>query len=249
VTPSEVKYKLHNDLNGPDYVIQKTEVFKIKYSDGTEDGPFTATTATEQPVTPTPITDTKRPPVGSSNSGGGVQQGNYTPVAPSATPAPYRRRGYAGMAIGGAFISEDYTNLKRGVQLAFNFGYLFGQNIGITSSFLFNSCELTNTDDSSVGIVGIVAGPLFSFSTASQKVDFDVRPQIGYVSLHATDDGKSIDTDDGAFAVDLGGSVRWNVSKLIALSANLDYLYHKKFEKSNIDLSAFAITFGVNFRF
>jgi hypothetical protein len=254
VTPSEVKYKLYNDLNGPDYVIRKKDVFKIKYSDGTEDGPFTTTTTEEQPVTPTPPppppTNTKqtRPPFDSPNSGGGVQQGNYTPVTPSASPAPYRRRGYVGMAIGGAFPTKDSEYAGTGIQFCVNAGYLFAKNIGITSSFLANSYEAKKFTDTRVGLSGALIGPLISFGSESGIVEFDIRPTVGFLTIEVTGDNKW-SSDDTALALGLGWSVRWNLSKYISLSGNLDYMNQGEFDDTNWLLSAISSTFGVNFRF
>jgi hypothetical protein len=230
VGETAVKYKLYNNLNGPVYESPKSALFMLLFEDGTK------IVFNEENVT-----------TGTGAGTGTIGTGGIPPIGQ--TGQDDVRKGYAGMAIGVAFLSEDYPALDKGLQLSFNFGYLFGKNIGITSSLLYNSYESSARENSNIGLVGLVAGPLFSFSTSSRKVDFDIRPQLGYVSIHAQLDGKALDVDEGALAVDLGGSVKWNVSKLVALSANLDYLYHKKFETETVDLGSFAITVGVNFKF
>jgi hypothetical protein len=217
---SYFKYKLNNQgvLSDRDYELKKHEVFKIQYED--------------KSVWVNPEFGTSPPP----------------PPPPS-PPIPQQdyRKGYVGVGIGGSFLLEDY-NLKNGMQFTINAGYRFGKNIGITGSFLFTSYELTQLDDASLGLIGFVAGPMFSFPTTSKKVEFDLRPTIGYVSLQAQY-GDDSDTDDSALAIVLGGSARWNVSRVIAITGNVDYIHHFEFEDFDIDLSSVGISIGVNFRF
>ncbi|MDR2775314.1 MAG: porin family protein [Tannerella sp.] len=227
----DVKYKLYNDRSRQVYTLPKSRIFMIEYEDGFKDV-FNARQTPNRRRT---------------NDYNSDYNSDYDSDYGRRQETDFTRKGYAGIMIGGSFLSEDY-NLENGVQINANFGYLFGRHIGITSSFLYTSYDLTKVDDASLGLAGFLVGPLVSFPLPSQKVAFDLRPTIGFVSIHAENDDDS-DTDGSAMAVDLGGSVRWNVSRSISLSVNLDYIYHTEFEDYNIDLNSFGLTFGLNFRF
>jgi hypothetical protein len=249
VTPTEVKYKLHNDLNGPEYVIPKTDVFKIKYADGTQDGPFPTTAAkeqTKQPVPTFPPPDTKQQPFDSPNNGGGGLQ--QTKPYSSAPVAQDYRKGYVGVGIGGAFLLKKYNNANAGYQTNVNAGYKFGELIGITGMFITTSFGIDGmADKASAGLSGVFLGPLISF-TQNGTIEYDIRPTLGFVSYKWEVGDFSI-TDGPVLGFGLGWTLRWNVSNLISLTGNVDYIYHAKFEKTEDKLSSTAIGIGVNFRF
>ncbi|MDR0699016.1 MAG: porin family protein [Tannerella sp.] len=231
----DVKYKPYDNRGRQVYSLPKSKIFMIEYEDGSKDVFNTRQTASRRRTNDYYYDD--------DDNGYDYSYGTQE--------SEFARKGYAGITIGGSALLEDYSNLeKNGIQFNFNFGYLFGRHIGITSSFFYTSYDLKN-QDASLGLTGFLVGPLISFPSASQKVSFDLRPTIGFASLHAQMDGES-ETDGSAVAVDLGGSVRWNVSSVISLSANLDYLYHSEFEEKEYkyaDLKSVGLTFGVNFRF
>jgi hypothetical protein len=160
-------------------------------------------------------------------------------------PVVHHRRGYIGLGVGGSFLTETYDNANAGVQVNLNFGYLFSQHIGMNVSVFATSYELSNYNDKSVGLTGFLAGPLFSMAPQSGKINFDIRPTIGYAFGDVTVGSNSGSTDEGTFAAGIGGSVRWNCGRSISLSVNTDY-YHGVINKA--DLSSLGITFGFNIR-
>jgi hypothetical protein len=232
----DVKYKLYNDRGRQVYSLPKSKIFMIEYEDGSKDVFSAKPSRTKR--------QTKHYDYGHNSDYNdydydyGTQESDFT------------QKGYAGITIGGSVLLKDYSNLKNGIQFDMNFGYLFGRHIGITSSFLYTSYDLAD-QDASLGLIGAFVGPLISFPSASQKVSFDLHPTIGFVSLHAQV-GNESDTDGSAVALNLGSSVRWNVSRAISLSVNLNYLYHAEFEEvayKNADLTSIGLAAGVHFRF
>jgi hypothetical protein len=242
INVKDVKFILDGDSSGEIKSLQKSELSKIKYEDGNVDvfnyDSNAGTKESEQ--------------VGKTYQVSRTQNQTVARNVPEQRVSSYQRRGYAGIGVGGSFLRKDYANLDDGIQFNINAGYLFGKHFGITSSFLYTSYDLTNVDDSSIGLIGGFVGPLISFSTVSQKVEFDIRPMLGYVSIHATWEGESDTADESVFAYSIGGSARWNISKLISLSGNLDYIHQGKYKDEDISLiylHSIGFTVGVNFRF
>jgi hypothetical protein len=265
VGPDKVRYRLYKDPNGPVRVLPISEISMIEYENGTEeifDEPEPETTRNSRPDGYTQDSRAVR-----QNRSGQIRSGGYTQGQPNRSrqvrndydygygydddsePVNYRR-GYVGLGLGGSFLleQEDY-NLENGVQITVNAGYCFGKHIGITSSFLYTSYNLTNREDTSIGLIGGVIGPLISFPSASQKMEFDIRPTFGFVSLQAQQGDKSETDDESALAVDLGATFRWNVSRVISLAASMDYIRHAEFDSYNVDFSSIGITVGLNIRF
>jgi len=234
---NDVRYKLFENESGPTYTLLKSDIFMIKYENGEKDR------FNNQPVTNNAVNETNdhSAPVITNSS---PQQSGQTPSTDGQETK--KRKGYVGLGIGGAFLTEDYSNVSGGIQVNVNFGYLFTKNVGINASFLSTSFDLSNYEDSSIGLIGFLTGPLFSTATSNQAVEFDLRPTIGFASGSVSVGNKSGTTDETAFAFGVGGSVRWNCGKRVSVSGNVDY-YNA--EVSDVDLSSFGITAGVNFRF
>lgn len=234
---NSVKYKRFGNESGPTYTISKSEIFMIKYENGEKDifeAEGTATQRTES-VTANEISNQTQ-----------TQYEVITQPETTATKPPVRRKGYVGLGIGGAFMTESYDNVDGGFQVNINFGYLFSKNIGITSSFFDTSFDLSNYKDTSIGLTGFLVGPMFSTATTSEKVEFDLRPMIGVAFGSVTVGSKSGTTDETVFSFGVGGSVRWNCASRISISGNVDYY---RGEIDDVDLSSVGITAGVNFRF
>ena len=162
-------------------------------------------------------------------------------------------RGYVGLSGGPVFIlGNEIEYIDNGVGLGINFGYLITSNIGITSSIFRTNfpCNIPYPQVT-VGLAGILVGPLFS-TTETGNVEIDFRPTIGYAygRLLGETSTSSVTTGDYTLAFGVGGTVRWNCLNRISLSANLDYLYGKPKNEYNdrIDLSSFGFSIGVNYR-
>ncbi|MDR1525084.1 MAG: porin family protein [Tannerella sp.] len=262
---NDIKYILFDDLSEKVRSLPKSEIYKIEYEDGTMEvfGTLTRNRRNQnqnqnqnQDREPNPSRNRTqyRNPYGNrtqpSRGRSDTRQYYYDDEPEDeyrSYPSDYRK-GYIGISAGASILQEDYY-LENGVQVTINAGYLFGRHVGITGSFLYTSYDLTKKDNASIGLIGGLIGPLFSFSNASQKVAFDIRPTIGYVSIHGEIGNQSETTDESALALGLGGTARWNVSRTISLTGNLDYIRHSEFEDYDIDFASVGITFGVNFRF
>ncbi|MDR2287287.1 MAG: porin family protein [Prevotellaceae bacterium] len=233
VNATDIKYKMYGEESGPIYTLPKSQIFMIVYQGGIKEMFNTPETPVQTPQTP---------PQGPITVVGGVSQPNgYVPQ--SNVPSAYKK-GYVGISFGPSFLTKQ-ENIDAGVQVSIvNFGYLFNSHVGITSSIITTSYDISNI---SVGISGFMAGPLFSFAaTPSQKVEFDIRPAIGYA--RGAVDGES--TDETGFALGLGGSVRWNCWNRVSFSGNLDYYNMTiKNDTYKTNMSSVGVTIGVNFRF
>jgi hypothetical protein len=215
-----VKYQLYNDNSKQSRFLKKSDIFKIKYANGTE----------------TIITNIKD------------TQPSQT-YKPSVNPEKRNKKGYAGISVGGAMMLTEYADLdKIGMQFNVNCGYLFTKHIGITASFLYTSYKFTDDKDSGAGLRGGLVGPLISFGNSSQKLEYDIRPTVGVISGKVKKDGESVDVGKMTFGAGLGGTIRWNVSSLISLTGNLDSYFHGTFDELE-SLASVGITAGINFRF
>ncbi|MDL2256842.1 porin family protein [Bacteroidales bacterium OttesenSCG-928-I14] len=224
VNIEDVKYKRFGNESGPTYTLSKSDIFMIKYENGekdlfnTNDKPDIQEQASSQAVKYT------------------VEEEIYQED---------RRKGYVGIAIGGASLLEDYSNADSGVQFTINFGYLFSEHVGITASFFGTSYELSNYTNRSVGLGGLLAGPLFSSTFNTKKFEFDLRPTIGFATKSISKSGSS-ESAGSSFAFGAGTSVRWNCASRVSISANIDYIYGSVKKE---DLSSVGFSVGVNFRF
>jgi hypothetical protein len=155
------------------------------------------------------------------------------------------QKGFIGVSLGAAIPMGDYVKdyYKTGVQFNFDFGYLFAKNIGIHAELFGTNFTGKRNSDYSVGLTGLLAGPLLS--TATGALEFDFKPFIGY-SRGSVDLGD----DDPAYSkytFSYGGaaSVRWNCWKKFSLSGNVIYIYGKP---ESYDFSSLGIMVGVNYR-
>lgn len=177
------------------------------------------------------------------------------------------RRGYVGMGIGVAIPHGDYDG-DAGVQLNLvNAGYLFSKNVGMTST-LFGVAfpydknvrhtdrygRYYDDDDEAIGLVGMMAGPMFSTATANGMFDFDLRLQGGFASGFLPDYmDRAVNTErPTSLALGAGASMRWNCWKYISVSLNYDFYSAKPNfggVVGKVNMQSSGITMGVNFRF
>ncbi len=163
-------------------------------------------------------------------------------------------KGYIGLTVGPAFMTGELKDFfNTGVEFSVNFGYLFIPHVGIQSSIFGTSFPVKENSSTTLGLTGLLVGPLFSTATTTGKIEFDFRPAIGFASGSATMNEQSTTTKSTTLALGLGGSLRWNCWRRISLSANLDYYYGKpkddSAQKVEMDLSSFGISVGINYRF
>ncbi|MDR2773377.1 MAG: porin family protein [Tannerella sp.] len=245
---NEVKYKLFNDQSERLYSLAKSEIFMIVYENGIKD--VFGIDSTPAPVQTQTQTQTQgqppfQTPVATQQTG---YRGQSTTPVTAYTPQSSYRKGYVGISFAGSFPTEDSDYASTGTQVNINIGYLFSNHVGIATSILSNTYDTKKYKNGDVGLTGALFGPLFSFGSSPRYIDFDIRPSIGFLFIEGTSNSKW-ESDDTAFALGLGFSLRWNVSKVISLTANLDYLNQGEFDDTDWLLSSIGSGIGINFRF
>lgn len=224
-----IKYNKSEDSDGIIYNIKKSDVFMIKYKNGTKDvfG----------------LKDKKEP-----------QENELD--APTTNDQKNNRKGYYAITLGPAIPIGDFGNnmplptsgyAKVGGQISLaNFGYLFTKVFGITANLQGGAlkAEVTNFNGNydvsgPWKFVNILVGPLLSYPTKNINVDF--RLMIGLLMLgppyiEAINDDNPSNTysytimwDDyrSSFSIDIGLGLRMHASKNISFIFSFDYLYGK----------------------
>jgi hypothetical protein len=251
-----VKYKKINSESAPVYSLLKSEIRMIKYENGEKER-FEETSKTDnslsalreemrrtQSLYQTNKPTGKRQQATDDRQPDKRRQENYLQQAEE--DEPIVRKAYIGVSAGYAVLSKKYSNIDGGMQVNINFGYLFSDNIGIALMGFLTDFKLSNQEDTSIGLTGLMVGPLFTKASESGKFEFDLRPMIGYAGGSVTIGEQSGTTDETALALGVGGSIRWNCSSRVSLSVNADYCNGKI---NKVDLSSTGITLGVNYRF
>lgn len=242
VGTSDVKYKKFGSETGPTYTLSKSEIFMIKYENGEkdvfEDTPGRETRPAAQSSSRERVQTQGRQPLQSQSSTGNAEKPQSAGIT--------KRKAFAGIGIGGTFLLEDYSNIDAGVQVNFNFGYLFTEHVGIYTTIFGTSYSLSDYNDATIGLGGLLVGPLFSTAISENKFELDLRPVIGFAKGHASIGNISGSFDGTSFAFGIGGSARWNIADRFSLSLNLDY---NNAEIDDLDFSSMGITVGGNFRF
>ena len=271
INVDDVKYKRFDHLDGPTYSLPKSEIVTIIYQNG-----LVETFATEKPAQTTQTTVQTTPtnvqtaPVVTKTTGNNnaaaqnrVTERSYTsenvvvankPASVSKTQPNYK--GYVGLNVGPAFVTGDLGGLEdlfesTGLGVSISFGYLFTPHVGIHSAIFGTQFSAKVSSSISLGLSGLLVGPLFSTATENGKVEFDFRPTIGFAQGSLTINDQTATTKASTFAFGVGGSLRWNCWNRVSLAANLDYYNGKPKDDDSIemDLSSFGFSFGVNFRF
>jgi hypothetical protein len=268
---SYFKYKLNNQgvLSEQEYVLQKGEVFKIVYggngkvwvnkdlsgggSGGTGGSGTGGSGGTGGGSGGTGGSGTDK--------GGGPVDGGWT------SPKQSLQKRYAGLGLGVPFIikrDEGNEGMNGKVQYGANVGYIFKNYFGIAASFAVTSFEYEDDNAVSVGTNTFLIGPLLSFPFSDNKLEYDIRPYIGFVSgkFKDTDVNANIKADETILVYGSGISLRWNVHNFISLALNVDAIYYGKdiifdiskystqYQKMTLGkLSTFSMGVGVNFRF
>ena len=225
-----IKYKRVDNIEGPDYFIDKASVVKIKYENGTTDTfDHKEQRANNKKLTKGPI----------------VRKGYIALTLGPAFPV-------------GDFGSGDLNNPKAGLAKTgfqfnlVNFGYRFSNNIGIAALWNGAAHTMKYTDDGiwSVGFLG--GGLMITFP--SEKVDFDIRIMGGFLSSTASIPSLNFKSDGFGFGYDIGGVVRIHLGKVISLLITTDFtggkptfnsVNYQNFEQS---ITTINITGGIAFR-
>ena len=168
---------------------------------------------------------------------------------------PGKRKGYLGGTLGISIPAGDFADksnglAETGMQLNLvNFGYLFGENIGITAIWFGATNPIDSKGDDSWAYGGILVGPLVSFPL-SEKVDWDFRPMIGYASTAVPFSGLN-PKQVLSVAFNVGTLFRINVGKKVALLLNADYFSTKPEFKDfgfSQKIGTVSLGFGVAYR-
>ena len=157
------------------------------------------------------------------------------------------RRGYIGISFGPAFPTGDIKSSavsEGGHFNLVNFGYLFSEHVGIAATWFGTSFISKADKEMSVGMGGIMAGPLFSTATPTRNFEFDFKPMVGFANGTIIDHGDT-SSSSRAFALGIGGAIRWNCWSKFSLSCGIDYYSGKP---EGVNLSSCALVFGVNYR-
>jgi len=166
-----------------------------------------------------------------------------------------RRKGFIGLSLGssipiGDFADKENGLAKPGVHLnLINFGYLFSENFGVSATWFgaANPLDIEGYDPWSYG--GLMVGPLLSLP-ASEKVEWDFRPMIGYSVTTLPDIGWGIE-NASSFAFNFGTVLRTNVGEKVSLLLSADYFSTKPefidygFEQS---IATISLGFGIAYR-
>lgn len=166
-----------------------------------------------------------------------------------------KRKGYIGLSLGVSIALGDYANETKGNAGSgaylglINFGYLFSDHLGICATFFSGGNTIKNDDAYVWSYGGLMAGPLLSKSF-SDKLEFDVRPMIGFVSVIYPYNDFAVESD-ASFAFNIGTILRVNVGRRFALLVNADFFSTKaKFEYYNTEqlISNINLGFGIAYR-
>lgn len=166
-----------------------------------------------------------------------------------------KRKGYIGLSIGASIPVGDFADksiglAKTGLQLNLvTFGYLFSDNFGIAATWFgaANPVDADGFDPWSYG--GLMGGPLLSFPIA-EKVDWDLKPQVGYAVTTLPNLGYGTE-QAASIAFGIGTQFRIHVGEKISLLLSGDYFSaDSEFRDYGIrqNVATFSIAFGAAFR-
>ena len=225
-----IKYKRLDNIDGPDYFIDKASVKEIRYENGTKDS-----FGQEDQKSSLEGFDLIRK----------ERRGFISFTLGPAIPV-------------GDFGSGDLNNPKAGLantgfQLNLvNFGYRFSKHIGIAGLWNGVSHTIKYTDDGIWSHGYMLGGLLITFP--SEKIDFDIRIMGGLMNATAKVPSLNFEASGLGFGYDFGGAIRFHLGKIISLMVTTDYAAGKPTLSSAIvqgfeqDIATVNFTVGVAFR-
>lgn len=139
-----------------------------------------------------------------------------------------KRKGYVGITIGtsmpiGEFNDDLNGAADTGLQLnLINLGYLFNDKFGLGFTWFgaANPLDYQGFDPWSYG--GLLIGPIISTQVA-KNLEIDLRLLLGYFNATVPDIGMGPE-NAGNFGLDVGGMLRYNVSRGFALLLSVEYI-------------------------
>ncbi|MDR1984212.1 MAG: porin family protein [Prevotellaceae bacterium] len=157
------------------------------------------------------------------------------------------RKGFIGISLGAALPMGEFNKkyCNTGMQFNVDFGYLFSKNIGISAALFGTDFAAKRNTKNSVGLSGLLVGPLFSTATSNGKIEFDFKPMAGFAQGNLYESNDDVSSSKTTFTCGGGAALRWNCWKRFALSGNVNYYYGKP---ETIDLSSLGIMVGVVYR-
>ncbi len=225
-----VKYKRLENIDGPDYFVERAAVAEIDYSNGTKD-----IFKSKSDYVP----EKKYKEVRKERKG-------Y--IALSLGPAiPV-----------GDFGSDDLNNPKAGLAKTgfqfnlINFGYRFSKNIGIAGLWNGAAHTIKYLDDGIWSHGYMLGGLLVSFP--SERIDYDIRIMGGLMNATVEVPSLNYEASGIAFAYDIGGVIRLHLGRVISFITTADYAAGKPTMNSvntqsfKQNIATFNITVGIAFR-
>jgi len=224
ITSENIKYKEYKFQNGPTRNINISEVFMVIYENGKREK-FTTTES---------------------------EKSKEEKLVNKKNKKNIKKKGFIGLSVGanipvGKFADDNDGAAKTGFQINIvNFGYLFSDNIGITATWFGAANPINGVGSDYLWYYeGLLVGPLFSFPV-SEKIEWDLKPMVGISSASITNLGLET-AFSFAFSIETG--VRFNVSRLIALTLGVDYTAAKyKWDVGDQSIGTFSIKGGFAFR-
>lgn len=219
IANTEIKYKKFDNQSGPAYVLQKSEIFMIKYENG-EKEVFTNANTSNRTTRNNSITSNQ--PIDVTGE----------------------RRGFIGITLGAALPIGDMSDW--GAKTGFNFnlikyGYLFNPNFGIGGSWMGNAFSF---DDGS-GTMSYGCLSIGGLGTVyNGAMNFDFKGELGYMYANIEDNyGNSVDNTGLCFI--LGAGMRYPVTQRLSLMGNLDFVTGKV---GDANVSSINISGGIAFK-
>jgi len=150
-------------------------------------------------------------------------------------------KGYWGGSLGAAIPLGNFPeNTKVGLYSSLDFGYTFGNHLGIATNIFSTSQNINTVNEQSSFIkVGFLVGPSYRIKI-NKKLNWDIKAMTGYMvsdSVHIVLVNKP-DIMGKGLAYKLGTSIRYNLKKKLYVGLNIDYLFcNPKYEGVIKDLS------------
>ncbi len=128
-------------------------------------------------------------------------------------------KGYIGVSIGlAAPMGDTADGLDSGLELGLiNFGYRFNETLGATLNWGASGHQVSDDDETTVGVGYLAIGPMISFGA------LDIKPQYAFASVVAKAYGEE-DTEDAESGFILGATYNFSLGGNWGIAANADYL-------------------------
>ena len=143
------------------------------------------------------------------------------------------KKGYIGLSIGSSVPMGGYPeNAVKGTYASWDFGYIFGNNLGINANSYsaINAVNDVNAQSTMLK-VAILVGPSYRIKI-NDKINWDLKASGGFMVSDITNNivvnNKPDFISGSGLAYNLGTSIRYNMWKNKYLGLNIDYLFAKQ---------------------